>query len=47
MKLSNGVVAKAQPQSTMPNLLIIFIIRTNFHLQTTLNNKTETEGQSQ
>jgi len=41
------VVAKAQPITTLPNLLIKFIIRTNLLLQTMPNNNFYTEGQSQ
>lgn len=39
----NGIVAKAQPITTMPNLLINFIIRTNFHSTTCLNKILKTE----
>ena len=41
--LPNGVVAKAQPKTTMPHLLNKFIITKNFHSTTTLNKKLETE----
>ncbi len=41
--MPNGFVAKAQPKTTMPNLLTIFIITKNFHSTTTLNKKFETE----
>ena len=41
--LPNGVVAKAQPRTTLPNLLTKFIITKNFHSTTTLHKKLETE----
>jgi len=41
--MPNGVVAKAQPRTTMPNLLIKFIIKKNFHDKNTLNKLAETE----
>jgi len=40
-------VVKAQSQTTMPHMLIKFIIEQNFLLQTTLQNKAYTEEQSQ
>jgi hypothetical protein len=42
----NGVVPKPKPNTTMPNLLNNFLFRINFHLQTKLNNKAETEQQT-
>ena len=44
--MPNGVVPKPKPRTTMLHLLNNFLIRTNFHLQTTLNNKAETELQT-
>lgn len=44
--LANGIVPKPKPKAIMPLLLNNFLIRTNIHLQTTLNNKAETELQT-
>ena len=37
---------KPKPSTTMPHLLNNFLIRTNYHLQTTPNNKAKTELQT-
>jgi len=44
--LYNGIVPKPKPNTTKPVLLNNFLFRTNFHLQTTLNNKAATEEQT-
>ena len=44
--LPNGIVPKPKPRATMLHLLNKFLIRTNFHLQTTLNKKAETKLQT-
>lgn len=41
--INNGVVPKPKPNTTMQHLLKNFLIRKNYHLQNTLNNKAETE----
>jgi len=41
--MPNDVVHKPKPRTTMPYLLNKFLSRTNFHLQTMINNKAETE----
>jgi len=39
-------VPKPKPRTTMPHLLNKFLIKKYFHLQTTPNNKAETELQT-
>lgn len=41
INIPNDIVARAQPNTLMSNLLFIFLIKINFYLQTTLNNKAE------